>query len=156
MKNTKTSMILNKRLKKKSFFLTLAIIVVIAHQNNFFENTFNLSRESLDHRLSKVYGNCDRHGYGFISAIRSQFNIDENILILNGDANLKSYELSKKSIWFNYQTNQAINENKLILINYSKGNKITKNEKIDFWFKGKNFNDFKLIHKKNNCYFLIK
>ena len=148
LKNTETSMILKNKSKKKIFLLTLAIVIVISHQNNFFKNTFNLSRESLDHRLSKVYGNCDRHGYGFISTVRSRFHIDENILILNGDTDLKSYALSKKSVWFNYQTNKAINENKLILINYPKENKITKNKKIDFSFKGKNFNGFKLIYKK--------
>jgi len=148
-------MTLNKKIKRKYFFIA-AIAIIIMQQNNFFFNIYNIINQNLEKRLIKVYGNCDKHGYGFISEIYSKYSIKENILVLNDDPDLKSYELSQKSSWFNYQINEVTNENKIILINSSKNFDLNNKKIISFNFKGKNFSNFEVIYKKNNCYYLTR
>ena len=150
-----TSMILNKIIERKYFFI-IAIAITIMLQNNFFYNIYNIINQNLEKRLIRVYGDCDKHGYGFISEMYSKYSIKENILVLNDDPNLKSYELSQKSAWFNYQINKVTNESKIILINSSKNFDLNNKKTISFNFKGKNFSNFKIIYKKSNCYYLTR
>ena len=150
-----TSMILNKIIERKYFFI-IAIAITIMQQNNFFYNIYNIINQNLEKRLIRVYGDCDKHGYGFISEMYSKYSIKENILVLNDDPNLKSYELSQKSAWFNYQINKVTNESKIILINSSKNFDLNNKKTISFNFKKKNFSNFKIIYKKSNCYYLTR
>tara|TARA_B110000503_G_scaffold142508_2_gene239532 strand:- start:242 stop:697 length:456 start_codon:yes stop_codon:yes gene_type:complete len=149
-------MIIKKILVKNEYLSIFFLILLVMHINNFFLNIYNILNKNLDQRLEKAYGNCEKHGYGFIKEIYSKYFIDSNILVLNNIPGINSYELSKKSIWFNYKVNEKINENKIILINNKDNFLYRQNSNVDFYFKEKKFTNYKIIYKNKDCYFLQK
>ena len=105
-------MILKSANKNKKAIYLIIVFILIMHLNNSFYNLYILSKFNITERLIKSYGNCGFESYGFINNIYKNFNIDENILILNDNPNFSF----NNSTWFKYKTNVKTNKRKVILL----------------------------------------
>ena len=100
--------------------------------NNFFENSYIILKNNIQHRLVKGYGYCEKQGYGFIRDVKKKFLLNKKASVKNFNKNFPS------SNWFL----DIFEENKkydyLILINPQSLN-----------------SNYQVIYEKNNC-FLVK
>tara|TARA_B100000900_G_scaffold123277_1_gene103987 strand:- start:2590 stop:2982 length:393 start_codon:yes stop_codon:yes gene_type:complete len=128
--------------KNKLLILISIIFIMIILKTNFFQNFLNLVNLNFQKRISKVYGYCDREGIGYVKFIREKFGKDKKIDLINS----LQRNNNNSGAWSIYNTN--VDETKpseyLIIINYNKlDNKI-------------NLNNFDILHKFEDCYFLKK
>ena len=128
--------------KNKLLILISIIFIMIILKTNFFQNFLNLVNLNFQKRISKVYGYCDREGIGYVKFIRQKFGKDKKIDLINS----LQRNNNNSGAWSIYNTN--VDETKpseyLIIINYNKlDNKI-------------NLNNFDILHKFEDCYFLKK
>jgi hypothetical protein len=130
-------LLINKK-KNKNNFLYFVIILSIAVNYNFFLNTYTLIRSDYHERLISIYGDCEKEGYGFTKLIFDKYDLKYNISSINGVP--QTYPQIGGLF---YDKNKVLNKNYIILINY-------KNNPL------KEFPNFKILEKKENCYFIKK
>jgi hypothetical protein len=53
--------------------------------NNFFLNVYIILKKNYVERMILAYGYCDKQGYGFVKDINDEFNISNNVKIINYD-----------------------------------------------------------------------
>jgi hypothetical protein len=87
--------------------------------------------------MIKYGGFCEYHGYGFVKQIVEKYNLDSNIATYNAN------DYPPVSGYF-YNIKKKNNNSYAILINYNQENFIS-------FIKDKKF---KILDKKNNCYFI--
>jgi len=128
---------MSKILKPNIFFL-LIILLFISTSFVFFYNTYNLIKQDYPSRMMSIYGDCSKEGYGFTKYINQKYKSDFNYIVMNGESN--TYANMQN---FFYKKDKLFSNQFLILINYN----------TDLL---KNFKNFKIIEKNNNCYFIKK
>jgi hypothetical protein len=128
---------MSKILKPNIFFL-LIILLFISTSFGFFYNTYNLIKQDYPSRMMSIYGDCSKEGYGFTKYINQKYKSDFNYIVMNGESN--TYANMQN---FFYKKDKLFSNQFLILINYN----------TDLL---KNFKNFKIIEKNNNCYFIKK
>jgi len=128
--------------KNKLSILISIIFIIIILKTNFFQNFLNLVNLNFQKRISKVYGYCDREGIGYVKFIRQKFGKDKKIDLINS----LQRNNNNSGVWSIYNTNfdETKPSDYLIIINYNK-----LNNKI-------NLNNFDILHKFEDCYFLKK
>lgn len=105
------------------------IFLVIITKAHF--NIYGLLLTEYEKRQESLYGDCDKHGFGFSKKIYSKYNFDKNIKIVNeGDY------ASIGSLFYN--PNKKYDLNYQIYINSKK-----------------KFKDYEIIENYENCY-LVK
>lgn len=128
--------------KKKDYpklmILTILILIMFV-QMNFFKKIYFLFTIDYETRLIKSYEYCGKESIGFLSDIKKRFQIDYKIPIVN-------YTSSPNSSWY-YNDLKSIKNKKIIFLNYNSNHKV--NTKYS-----QNLNDYKILHKYNNCYLL--
>ena len=128
--------------KKKDYpklmILTILILIMFV-QMNFFKKIYFLFTRDYQTRLIKSYEYCGKESIGFLSDIKKRFQIDYKIPIVN-------YTSSPNSSWY-YNDLKSIKNKKIIFLNYNSNHKV--NTKYS-----QNLNDYKILHKYNNCYLL--
>ena len=128
--------------KKKDYpklmILTILILIMFV-QMNFFKKIYFLFTRDHETRLIKSYEYCGKESIGFLSDIKKRFQIDYKIPIVN-------YTSSPNSSWY-YNDLKSIKNKKIIFLNYNSNHKV--NTKYS-----QNLNDYKILHKYNNCYLL--
>ena len=127
------SMILKNTNKNKKTIYLIIIFLFIMHLNGSFYNLYVMLKFNITERLTKSYGNCGLASYGFINKIYKNYNINENILILNDNPNFTFND----SIWFKYTPNVKTNKKKIILINNNNSIDFIDKDKINLTFKKK-------------------
>tara|TARA_B100000959_G_scaffold179298_1_gene187531 strand:+ start:420 stop:812 length:393 start_codon:yes stop_codon:yes gene_type:complete len=125
-----------KNLENK-YLIYLILLFFFTIHFKFFENIYIVSRSSYEQRLISNYGYCEKNSYGFIKYIQSKYKLKKNIYIFNDE----SYPLSDSFI---YKLKKDFLQDKIILLNYNE-----QDSKI-------NINDYLIIEKFKNCYFLKK
>ena len=139
-----------RKLKKISLkYAALGVLILaIMHHFNFFLSIYDMFTKSYQERMKFVYGNCGKESYGYLHFIESKFKFKKNIQILNA----KSYPSSS---WFFYKVEKNFDNNYLIILNYTARfydqNQISNDQNI---FPELDFNKFRVINKKENCYLL--
>tara|TARA_Y100000389_G_C17430224_1_gene502120 strand:+ start:63 stop:458 length:396 start_codon:yes stop_codon:yes gene_type:complete len=128
---------MSKILKPNIFFL-LIILLFISTSFGFFYNTYNLIKQDYPSRMMSIYGDCSKEGYGFTKYINQKYKSDFNYIVMNGESN--TYAIMQN---FFYKKDKLFSNQFLILINYN----------TDLL---KNFKNFKIIEKNDNCYFIKK
>ena len=146
------SMILKNTNKNKKNIYLIIIFLFIMHLNGSFYNLYVISKFNIIERLIKSYGNCGLASYGFINSIYKNYNINENILILNDNTNFTF----NNSIWFKYKPNVKTNKKKIILINNNNSIDFIDNNKINLTFKKKQYGTYSVIENNDNCFYLEK
>ena len=126
---------MSKKLKSSVFFL-LIILLFISTLFGFFHNSYNLIKQDYATRMLSIYGDCSKEGYGFTKYINDKYKSDINYTVINGESN--TYAVTQH---FFYKKENFFNDNFKILINY--------NDELL-----KNFKNFKILEKNNNCYFI--
>jgi hypothetical protein len=104
--------------------------------NNFFLNTYVVFKKKYQERMLSVYGYCDKQGYGFIKSINDEFNIFNNVKIINYDLKYPS------SYMFINQFHEIKDYQYLILLNYYETDDLNK--------------DFKKVKSYKACRFYKK
>ena len=105
--------------------------------NNFFLNTYVALKKKYEERMVSTYGYCEKQGYGFIKSINNEFNILNNVKIINYDLKYPS------SYIFINQFHETKDYQYLILLNYDETNDFSKDFK-----KLKSFKSCKLYKKR--------
>tara|TARA_B100000029_G_scaffold515928_1_gene625604 strand:+ start:1488 stop:1961 length:474 start_codon:yes stop_codon:yes gene_type:complete len=146
------SMILKNTHKNKKAIYLIIIFIFIMHLNGSFYNLYVLSKFNITERLIKSYGNCGQASYGFINHVYNNFNINENILILNDNPNFSF----NNSIWFKYKPNVKINKKKIILINNKKSLDFISKNKVKLIFNEKDYGIYNILKNIDNCFYLEK
>ena len=146
------SMILKNTNKNKKNIYLIIIFLFIMHLNGSFYNLYVISKFNIIERLIKSYGNCSLASYGFINSIYKNYNINENILILNDNTNFTF----NNSIWFKYKPNVKTNKKKIILINNNNSIDFIDKDKINLTFKKKQYGIYRILKNESNCFYLEK
>ncbi len=126
---------MSKKLKSRIFFLII-ILLFISTLYGFFHNTYNLIKQDYSTRMISIYGDCSKEGYGFTKYINDKYTSDFNYTVINGESN--TYAVTQ---YFFYKKQNIFSDKFKILINYD--DKLLKN-----------FKNFQILEKKNNCYFI--
>lgn len=134
-----------KKIKTKKDYYKFLIILIIAlilfKQINFFKKTYFTLTRSYDSRLISSYEFCGKESIGFLSYIKTKFNINFIIPIIN-------FESSPNSSWYFSDLNKNNNNDKIIFLNY---NKYKKDISLLYDLK-----TYKIIYQYDDCYFLKK
>ena len=146
------SMILKNTKKNKKTIYLIIIFLFIMHLNGSFYNLYVMFKFNITERLTKSYGNCGLASYGFINNIYKNYNINENILILNDNPNFTFND----SIWFKYTPNVKTNKKKIILINNNNSIDFIDKDKINLTFKKKQYGIYRILKNESNCFYLEK
>lgn len=125
--------------KNAKYFL---LGIVFSIYTNFFYNTYAILIRGYEERTLLSYGyGCDKYAYGFIKMVKEKYINNNQISIINFK-NLPA----PNSIFDNLVSDpKKIN---LILLNY--------NFKKNLNDYGININNYRIIEKEDNCYFLKK
>tara|TARA_B100000242_G_scaffold281673_1_gene242164 strand:+ start:101 stop:496 length:396 start_codon:yes stop_codon:yes gene_type:complete len=126
---------MSEKLKSSVLFL-LIILLFISTLFGFFHNTYNLIKQDYTTRMLSIYGDCSKEGYGFTKYINDKYKSDFNYTVINGESN--SYAITQD---FFYKKENLFSRKFKILINY--------NDELL-----KNFKNFEILEKNNNCYFI--
>ena len=146
------SMILKNTNKNKKTIYLIIIFLFIMHLNGSFYNLYVISKFNIIERLIKSYGNCGLASYGFINSIYKNYNINENILILNDNTNFTF----NNSIWFKFKPNIKQSKKKIILLNNKNSIDFINENKVKLIFKKKKYGIYNVLKKVNNCFYLEK
>ena len=142
-------MILKNTNKNKKTIYLIIIFLFIMHLNGSFYNLYVMLKFNITERLTKSYGNCGLASYGFINKIYKNYNINENILILNDNPNFTFND----SIWFKYTPNV---KKKIILINNNNSIDFIDKDRVNLTFKKKQYGIYRILKNESNCFYLEK
>ena len=126
--------------KQKNIFKTTIIItlfLITIKQTDFLKKTYFTLTRSYDYRLVNSYEFCGKESIGFLDYIKTNFNINYKLPIIN-------YTDSPNSSWY-FDNLKKKNTNKIIFLNYNKDTN-----------SSKDLEDYKIIYKHNDCYYLEK
>lgn len=104
---------------------------------NVFLNSYIILKSNYQQRMIKYGGFCDYHGYGFAKQIVEKYRLDFNIATIN------AYDYPPVQGYF-YNVKKKNNNNYFILINYN-------SESLRTFINNRKF---KILEKKDNCYFI--
>ena len=124
--------------KKNKFFLVLILSLFVTVNYQFFFNTYNILKNDYSKRMLSIYGYCSKEGYGFTKFIYEKYKPENNLKLINGKP--ETYP-SINGLFYN--KDKFISKNFIILINYEKNLLL-------------NFENYKVLEKNKNCYFLEK
>ena len=126
-------------LKKNTIFILLIILFFyFLIKVNFLKNLYEVIFLNHDKRISKVYGFCENEGVGYINFIKKEFDIKEKIILINAKKGPHQWSV------YNTKFKEIDPGKHYIIINYKKVK-----DKV-------NFEDYKILNKINDCYYLIK
>ncbi len=135
-------------IKKNLFKIILigVIFIILLKQIDFFKKFYFSFTRSYESRLISSYEYCGHESIGFLADVKKKFNVDYNLPIIN-------YGNSPDSSWY-FSNLQNKKTNRIIFLNYTLTNK-------NFNYNSKNshshrLEDYKILYKNNNCYFLEK
>ena len=124
-----------KNTSKVHFVLYFLIILIISLKTNLFLNIYKILKYDLSSRLTSHYGYCYPMGYGFISKMKKQYNLN------NKNLNVLNKEIFPTSLIFSF--NIFLNKtNKEILLNYNQTDLKSLKKK------------FKILEREENCYLI--
>jgi hypothetical protein len=124
-----------KKMLKKIIIITLFLITI--KQIDFFKKTYFTLTRAYDYRLVNSYEFCGKESIGFLDYIKTNFNINYKVPIIN-------YTDSPNSSWYFANLKKKIT-NKIIFLNYNKNTNSSKDLEVH-----------KVIYKHNDCYYLEK
>ncbi len=132
-----------KNLFTKDYIILILLFVFFSISIDFFRKSYFVISLDHDSRQSKLaYDHCTATGTGYIFYIKKKFNLNKSPKIMNYGGTAKS----PPQIWI-FNTNQAKNENKLIVLF-----NLDQNNKFRFDFSNYNVED----NYKNDCLYLTK
>ena len=94
----------------KKYLYNLLIIFFLIISFKFPDKTYNLFNNSIEYRLSNIYGYCYPQGYGFIKDVRDKYKLT-NVKTLN-------FKDFAQSDYFINNPEYKAQKNYKILINY--------------------------------------
>ena len=98
-------------------FLILLLIFIISINTNLFKNIYNINSKSHDIRQQQAYDFCSKFGTGYVFYIKKKFNLENSPQIEN-------YNISPKQYWIFLNSYKIIDQNKKIILNNKKDEKI--------------------------------
>tara|TARA_Y100000591_G_C21716388_1_gene636344 strand:- start:29 stop:451 length:423 start_codon:yes stop_codon:yes gene_type:complete len=137
-------------IKKNKFIILIIIVVVFLEFYKIPYNSYLLLKRPFEERMISNYGYCDKEGYGYVKYIIENYNIDNNLTIINKNPSPGIYSLLKLK--------NDKNDDKIVLINFPEtidGNIF--DQQIKKYWSDESYIDiskFKLIHQYGNCYYL--
>jgi|TARA_Y100000389_G_scaffold204882_1_gene260422 hypothetical protein len=150
MKNVKKLFLNNIKLILIYCFLIIALLQYFSVPYNIY----SLLKRPYEERMTREYGYCEKEGYGYTKFIMNKYNLNKNIppTIININPTPEIYHL--------LNLRGELNDDEIIVINFNetKTNNIfnTQIKKQSFSSKIIDLNDYQLIHRYGNCYFLKK
>ena len=99
-------------IKHNKFILLTLIAIIFLEFYKIPYNAYLLLKRPFEERMIRNYGYCDKEGYGYIKYITSNYDINNNLTIINKNPTPGVYGL------VNLKADEKLN-NKIILINLS-------------------------------------
>jgi hypothetical protein len=128
------------KINKKKVYKIIIILVILSistKQTDFFKKSYFTLTRSYDYRLVNSYEFCGSESIGFLDYIKTSFNINYKVPIIN-------FMDSANSSWY-FANLKRNNNNKIIFLNYNKNTNSLKDLEA-----------YKVIYKHNDCYYLEK
>ena len=103
-----------KKRKKKNLqlFVLFILILFLIDKTNFPRALYDIIKLKYDKRMLKRHDFCEKTGYGYITFLKNEFNIEKiNPIIIN-------YRSSPPKYWLYADTSKKYNKDYLILLNY--------------------------------------
>ena len=123
--------------KKNIIYFLIILFTLVVH--NAFLNSYIILNNNYLSRMSKYGGFCEPQGYGFLEFLYKKYKLNFNLKV-------KNFKNMPPISGYFYNLNRSTNENFIVLIGISEQefNKSYNNKK------------YRIIEKKDNCYFVKK
>lgn len=129
----------------KIIFISI-IFIILLKQIDFFKKFYFTFTRSYESRVINSYEYCGHESIGFLAEVKKKFNVNYNLPITN-------YGNSPNSSWY-FANLKNKKTNRIIFLNYT-----LTNINFDYYLKNSHshrLEDYKILYKFNNCYFLEK
>lgn len=133
--------------KKINYILKLKYIIILIiffSLNNFFLNSYIILKNKYQNRMTHYGGYCEKQGYGFTKYINEKYSSEISVNIISTTVSGAIQFPPPHGHFFNYK--KEISDKYLILLNPKE------NDLKSVYFDRK----YKVIEKKDNCYFAVK
>jgi len=119
---------------KNSIFILFSFLIFLffLKYNEIPKKTFSLLTENYNKRMIKIYGFCEKDGYGFLKELKDKYKFEKNIKIIN-------FKPRPPSDWIINKVNSIYDDQYIFLINYVKDIDLTFVKKNNFFY---NTNDY--------------
>tara|TARA_B100001059_G_scaffold232207_1_gene269591 strand:+ start:713 stop:1420 length:708 start_codon:yes stop_codon:yes gene_type:complete len=137
------------------YLIIIFLVIIFLIKIDLFRNTYSLLNENYNQRMIRIYGDCSKDSFGFLTEIKNKYNFKENPKINNS-------EIIPSSDWIIYDPKLNFSDKPKIFLNYSKnptlnftmlGNKFVSTNYVQFT---DNLKSIQFIAKKKNINFNIK
>ena len=137
------------------YLIIIFLVIIFLIKIDLFRNTYSLLNENYNQRMIRIYGDCSKDSFGFLTEIKNKYNFKENPKINNS-------EIIPSSDWIIYDPKLNFSDKPKIFLNYSKnptlnftmlGNKFVSTNYVQFT---DNLKSIQFIAKKENINFNIK
>ena len=125
--------------------LLISLLLIFLNNIQFFKKFYLVSTQDYTLRFNKAYinnyfsGYCEKESHGYIRAINRKYKVNISPKIINFDKKRR-----KVPYWIFYKKFSKVDDQKMILLNYSQ------NDDFDF-------SEFSIIDNDGNkCFYLIK
>ena len=129
---------MKKKIKSNIFYFVILFYTVIFFK--FFENIYVILLNNYENRLKTTYGICNKEAYGYVNKNITEKILEDNFIIINKDKNFPSI----RGLFYTF-SNRKTEKKYVFLLN-----------EIDEFSIKKNFIDYQIINKEDNCYLLKK
>jgi len=113
-------------------FFSFLIFLIFLKYNEIPKKTFNLLTDNYDKRMIKIYGFCEKDGYGFLKEFKDKYKFEKNIKVIN-------FKPRPSSDWIINRANSIYDDEYIFLINYVKDIDLNFVKKKNFFY---NVNDY--------------
>jgi hypothetical protein len=124
-------------LKKNIIYFLIILFTLVAH--NTFLNSYIILNNNYESRMNKYGGFCEPEGYGFIEFVYKKYKLNFNLEV-------KNFKNMPPITGYFYNVNRDLNKNYIVLIGISE---------LEF-NNSYNNKKYRIIEKKDNCYFVKK
>lgn len=95
------------------YLIIIFLVIIFLIKIDLFRNTYSLLSENYNQRMIKIYGDCGKDSYGFLTEIKNKYNLNENPIIHNS-------EIIPTSDWIIYDPTLNFSDHPKIFLNYIK------------------------------------
>ena len=67
------------------YLIIIFLIIIFLIKIDFFRNTYSLISENYNQRMIRIYGDCGKDSFGFLTEIKNKYDFEENPKINNSE-----------------------------------------------------------------------
>jgi len=95
------------------YLIIIFLVTIFLIKIDLFRNTYSLLNENYNQRMIRIYGDCSKDSFGFLTEIKNKYDFKENPKINNS-------EVIPTSDWIIYDPKLNFSDQPKIFLNYTK------------------------------------